>query len=119
MEYLTHSLIDQAEALQIIQKLKADKSSWQDGKKTAGSQAAQIKSNFQFDKNSKLSTSVLNFAGKVNPDLIIIMTQSENHFLSHFIGSTAQSIINSSDNPVLSITPAKRKDTTMYDLPLG
>ncbi|MAZ00937.1 MAG: hypothetical protein CMP58_01935 [Flavobacteriales bacterium] len=73
----------------------------------------------QFDKNSKLSTSVLNFAGKVNPDLIIIMTQSENHFLSHFIGSTAQSIINSSDNPVLSITPAKRKDTTMYDLPLG
>ncbi len=55
MEYLTHSLIDQAEALQIIQKLKADKSSWQDGKKTAGSQAAQIKSNLQLDKNSELS----------------------------------------------------------------
>ena len=55
MEYLTHSLIDQSEALQIIQKLKADKSSWQDGKKTAGSHAAKIKSNFQLDKNSKLS----------------------------------------------------------------
>ena len=55
MEYLTHSLIDQSEALQIIQKLKAEKSSWQDGKKTAGSQAAKIKSNFQLDKNSNLS----------------------------------------------------------------
>ena len=55
MEYLTHSLIDQSEALQIIQKLKAENSSWQDGKKTAGSHAAKIKSNFQLDKNSKLS----------------------------------------------------------------
>ena len=55
MEYLTHSLINQSEARQIIQKLKAEKSSWQDGKKTAGSHAAKIKSNFQLDKNSKLS----------------------------------------------------------------
>ena len=55
MEYLTHPLIDQSKAFQIIQKLKAEKSSWQDGKKTAGSHAAKIKSNFQLDKNSKLS----------------------------------------------------------------
>ncbi len=55
MEYLTHSLIDESEALQIVNKLKAEKSSWQDGKKTAGSHAAEIKSNFQLDKNSKLS----------------------------------------------------------------
>ena len=47
MEYLTHSLIDESEALQIVNKLKAEKSSWQDGKKTAGSHAAEIKSNFQ------------------------------------------------------------------------
>ena len=32
MEYLTHSLIDESEALQIVNKLKAEKSSWQDGK---------------------------------------------------------------------------------------
>ena len=31
------------------QKLKAEKSSWQDGKKTAGSQAAEIKHNNQLD----------------------------------------------------------------------
>ncbi len=55
MEYLTHSLINQSEALQIVDKLKAEKSSWQDGKKTAGSHAAKIKSNFQLDKKSKLS----------------------------------------------------------------
>ena len=55
MEYLTHSLIDQSEALTIVNKLRAEKSSWQDGKKTAGSHAAQIKSNFQLDKNSNLS----------------------------------------------------------------
>ncbi len=55
MEYLTHSLIEKSEALQVIQKLNAEKSSWQDGKKTAGSHAAKIKSNFQLDKSSKLS----------------------------------------------------------------
>jgi len=47
MEYLTHSLINHSEALQIVNKLKAEKSSWQDGKKTAGSHASEIKSNFQ------------------------------------------------------------------------
>ena len=55
MEYLTHSLIDKLVARQIVQKLKVEKSSWQDGKKTAGSHAAEIKSNFQLDKTSKLS----------------------------------------------------------------
>ena len=55
MEYLTHSLIGKSDALKIVQKLKAEKSSWQDGKKTAGSHAAKIKHNFQLDKNSKLS----------------------------------------------------------------
>ena len=54
MEYLTHSLLTKSEALEITQKLKADKSSWQDGKKTAGSLAAKIKNNFQLDKRSKI-----------------------------------------------------------------
>ena len=58
MEYLTHSLLTKSEALEITQKLKADKSSWQDGKKTAGSLAAKIKNNFQLDKRSKISTEI-------------------------------------------------------------
>ena len=55
MEYLTHSLIEKSEAHEIIKKLKAEKYSWQDGKKTAGSHAAEIKSNFQLDRNSELA----------------------------------------------------------------
>ena len=55
MEYLTHSLIEKSDALKIVQRLKAEKSSWQDGKKTAGSHAAKIKQNFQLDKESKIS----------------------------------------------------------------
>jgi len=58
MEYLTHALIDKSEARKIVQKLKAEKSSWQDGKITAGSHAAKIKNNFQLDKNSKLSNEI-------------------------------------------------------------
>ena len=55
MEYLTHSLIEKSDALEIVKKLKAEKSSWQDGKETAGSHAAKIKQNFQLDKKSKTS----------------------------------------------------------------
>ncbi len=55
MEYLTHSLIKKSEAHQLVNKLKAEKKSWKDGRETAGSHAAKIKSNFQLDKNSDLS----------------------------------------------------------------
>ena len=55
MEYLTHPLFEKSESLEIAKKLKAEKSSWQDGKKTAGSHAAKLKQNFQLDKESKVS----------------------------------------------------------------
>ena len=55
MEYLTHPLFEKSESLEIAQKLKAEKSSWQDGKKTAGSHAAKLKQNSQLDKESKVS----------------------------------------------------------------
>ena len=55
MEYLTHSLLDKSDTLKIIKKLKVEKASWQDGKKTAGSHAAKIKNNFQLNRNSILS----------------------------------------------------------------
>ena len=55
MEYLTHCLINKSDALKIVQQLKAEKSSWQDGKKTAGTHAAKIKQNYQLDKRSKIS----------------------------------------------------------------
>ena len=61
MEYLTHALLKKSDAIDIAQKLKDEKSSWQDGKKTAGSHAEKIKSNFQLDKKSKLSLEIQDF----------------------------------------------------------
>ena len=58
MEYLTHSLLNKSEAHEISQRLKGETSSWQDGKKTAGSIASKIKNNFQLDKSSKLSNEI-------------------------------------------------------------
>tara|TARA_Y100001968_G_C19354632_1_gene716510 strand:+ start:179 stop:844 length:666 start_codon:yes stop_codon:yes gene_type:complete len=58
MEYLTHSLLNKSEALEIAQRLKEESSDWEDGKKTAGSHAVKIKNNFQLNKNSKLSREI-------------------------------------------------------------
>tara|TARA_B100000965_G_scaffold136699_1_gene113731 strand:+ start:297 stop:962 length:666 start_codon:yes stop_codon:yes gene_type:complete len=58
MEYLTHPLLERTDANEIIQKLKTEKSAWQDGKKTAGSQAAKLKQNFQLDKKSSISIEI-------------------------------------------------------------
>ena len=58
MEYLIHSLLNKSETLEIIQRLKAETSSWQDGKKSAGSLAAKIKNNFQLDKSSRISNEI-------------------------------------------------------------
>ena len=55
MEYLTHSLLEKSVASELVKKLIADKLSWQDGKRTAGSHAAKIKQNFQLDKESNTS----------------------------------------------------------------
>ena len=55
MEYLIHPLVGYSDAIEIVKKLKDEKSSWQDGKKTAGSHAAKIKNNFQLDRTSTIA----------------------------------------------------------------
>ena len=62
-----------------------------------------------------LSKAVLNYSEKVNADLIMIMTQQESDLL-YFLGSTARSIINESDIPVMCVRPVKKLDTTSYEL---
>ncbi|MFH1004874.1 MAG: universal stress protein [Bacteroidota bacterium] len=52
---------------------------------------------------------IIDYAHKVDGDLIIVMTQQEFDFTRYFIGSTAQEIINNSDIPVMSIIPDIRK----------
>jgi nucleotide-binding universal stress UspA family protein len=64
-----------------------------------------------------LAQNILEYAQKVEGDLIMIMTQQEVDFTQYFIGSSAQEIINHSKIPVLSIRPVLRKDTTSFPHP--
>jgi nucleotide-binding universal stress UspA family protein len=61
-----------------------------------------------------LAQNIIDYANKVDGDLIMIMTQQEVDFTKYFIGSAAQEVINSSDIPVLSIIPSMKKDTTVF-----
>lgn len=64
-----------------------------------------------------LAENILEYAVKVEGDLIMIMTQQEVDFTKYFIGSSAQEIINHSVIPVLSIRPLPKKDTTLFPNP--
>ena len=64
-----------------------------------------------------LAENIIEYADKVEGDLIMIMTQQETDFTKFFIGSSAQEIINHSTIPVLSIRPVYRKDTTLFPNP--
>ena len=64
-----------------------------------------------------LAQNVIEYANKVEGDLIMIMTQQEIDFTDLFIGSSAQEIINHSQIPVLSIRPQHKKDTSVFTNP--
>lgn len=64
-----------------------------------------------------LAQNIIDYAHRVEGDLIMIMTQQEVDFTQYFIGSAAQEIINTSDIPVLSIIPVMKKDTTAFVKP--
>jgi len=63
-----------------------------------------------------LSKVILDYSNENEADLIMIMTQQENDFTTHFIGSAAQSILYNSDVPVMSVCPVL-KISEVYDLP--
>lgn len=63
-----------------------------------------------------LSQSILDYCDENEGDLIMIMTQQETDFTTHFIGSSAQSIIYKSDTPVMSVRPIVTIGD-VYDLP--
>lgn len=64
-----------------------------------------------------LAQNIIEYAWKVEGDLVLIMTQQEVDFTQYFIGSSAQEIINHSTIPVLSIRPVQKKDTTVFPNP--
>jgi nucleotide-binding universal stress UspA family protein len=57
-----------------------------------------------------LAQCIVDYAGKVEGDLLLIMTQQEIDFTDYFIGSSAQEIILRADMPVLSIIPDSGKE---------
>ncbi|HEU4719345.1 MAG TPA: universal stress protein [Bacteroidia bacterium] len=57
---------------------------------------------------------IIDYSGKVEGDLIMIMTQQETEMSELFVGSAAQEIINKSDIPVLSIVPQPKKDLSEF-----
>ena len=61
-----------------------------------------------------LAQSIIDYANKVDGDLIMIMTQQEVDFTQFFIGSAAQEIINTSDIPIISIIPTMKKNTSTF-----
>lgn len=61
-----------------------------------------------------LAQCIVDYAKKVEGDLILIMTQQEIDFTPYFIGSSAQEIINNSEIPVLSIIPEYKKDMAVF-----
>ena len=55
MDYLTHTLFDESTANKIVEKLRINKTYWQEGKETAGSHAAKVKKNLQLKKESAVA----------------------------------------------------------------
>jgi nucleotide-binding universal stress UspA family protein len=62
--------------------------------------------------DDSLAKCILDYAQKVDADLIMIMTQQEIDFTQYFIGSSAQEIINTSTIPVISIIPHLKEVAT-------
>ena len=55
MNYLTHQLLNAEETEYIKKELEKENQSWEDGKNTAGSHAAEVKNNLQLNRNSEVS----------------------------------------------------------------
>ena len=67
MNYLTHQLLN-PEELEILRKnLDKEELLWEDGKHTAGKQAAKVKNNLQLRRNSDLS---IKFSGLITKKII-------------------------------------------------
>lgn len=58
--------------------------------------------------NENMCKALLEFAHRVEADLIMIMTQQETEVIKYFVGSLAKEIIHNSDIPVMSIVPKSR-----------
>ena len=77
-------------------------------------QEHEITTSMEFIHSDDVTQSVIDYANRINADLLMIMTQQEMNWTDiMFISSSAQQIINNSEIPVLSVRPMLRKDTTL------
>jgi len=58
MNYLTSQLLIQEEIDTLIENLNKENTLWEDGKKTAGSQASMVKNNLQLNRESEKSKKI-------------------------------------------------------------
>jgi nucleotide-binding universal stress UspA family protein len=58
-----------------------------------------------------IAETVVEYANKIEADLVMIMTKPDLNFKEFFLGTTAQRIIDISNIPVLSLRPRKRTST--------
>ena len=59
MNYLISPLLENEEIQIIKNTLKENNQDWEDGKKTAGSHASQVKNNLQLNRNSEVSKNLV------------------------------------------------------------
>ena len=64
MNYLTHQLLIQEEIKILIKNLNKENNHWEDGKKTAGSQASRVKNNLQLNRESETSKKISHLVRK-------------------------------------------------------
>lgn len=72
----------------------------------------QVPCESEMIEGKDIAEEVVKYSKKVKADLIMVMTQQEMDWTDMFISPAAQTIINESDIPVLSIRPRERKDMT-------
>jgi len=73
-----------------------------------------IETTGEFINGKDIPEEVLNYAEKMQADLIIIMTQQELIWTEYFIGTASQKVINESPIPVCSIRPLERNNTIEF-----
>tara|TARA_Y100001978_G_C23586803_1_gene381771 strand:- start:156 stop:821 length:666 start_codon:yes stop_codon:yes gene_type:complete len=64
MNYLTCSLLNDEEIKILKQNLDPQNTNWEDGRKTAGTQASKVKYNLQFNRDSEISKKYTNLIRK-------------------------------------------------------
>jgi len=57
--------------------------------------------------NSKIAKAILEYAGEMNADIIMIMTRQESKSEQFYVGSLAKEIIHKANIPVYSVSPKK------------